>query len=65
MKSVIRPVSRLVFFLGILLNTEPKAFADVGAIAEETASALVEQLIGQSAPQADVAAAVASAKQEG
>ena len=44
-----------------------KAFADVGAIAEETASAVVEQLIGSAAAQADVAAAVAAAnaKREG
>jgi F-type H+-transporting ATPase subunit b len=48
-----------------IAEIKAKAFADVGAIAEETASALVEQLIGHSAPQADVAAAVASAKQEG
>lgn len=43
-----------------------KAFADVGAIAEETATAVVEQLVGGSAAKADVAAAVASAaKREG
>ena len=44
-----------------------KAFADVGAIAEETASAIVDQLIGGTATKADVATAVASAsaKQEG
>jgi len=42
-----------------------KAFADVGAVAEEAASAVIEQLLGSPAPQPDVAAAVASAKQEG
>ena len=43
-----------------------KAFADVGTIAEETASAVVDQLIGGSVNKADVAAAVAAAssKQE-
>ena len=48
-----------------IAEIKASAFADVGGIAEETAGALVEQLIGQAAPQADVAAAVASAKQEG
>lgn len=48
-----------------IAEIKASAFADVGGIAEETASVLVEQLIGQAAPQADVAAAVASAKQEG
>jgi F-type H+-transporting ATPase subunit b len=44
-----------------------KAFADVGSIAEETASAVVEQLIGSAAAQADVSVAVAAAaaKREG
>jgi len=44
-----------------------KAFADVGAIAEETAAAVVEQLIGGAVVTADVAAAVAeaNAKREG
>jgi F-type H+-transporting ATPase subunit b len=48
-----------------IAEIKASAFADVGGIAEETAGALVEQLIGQAAPHADVAAAVASAKQEG
>jgi F-type H+-transporting ATPase subunit b len=44
-----------------------KAFGDVGAIAEETAAAVVEQLVGNVAGKADVASAVAaaSAKREG
>lgn len=44
-----------------------KAFGDVAAIAEETASAVVEQLVGNVAGKADVASAVAAAaaKQEG
>ena len=47
-----------------IADVKAKAFADVGAIAEETAAAVVEQLIGGSAAQADVAAAVAAAKKE-
>lgn len=39
-----------------------KAFAEVGAIAEETASAIVDQLIGSKATADDVKAAVAAAK---
>ena len=50
---------------GRIAEIKAKAFADVGAIAEETASAVVEQLIGGSAAQTEVAAAVAAAKQEG
>jgi F-type H+-transporting ATPase subunit b len=48
-------------------EVKTKAFADVSAIAEETATAVVEQLIGGTVAKADVAAAVASAnvKQEG
>lgn len=42
-----------------------KAFADVGQIAEDTATAVVEQLIGAKATKAEVATAVAGAKQEG
>lgn len=42
-----------------------KAFADVGAVAEETASVIVEQLTGTGATAGEIAAAVASAKQEG
>ena len=41
-----------------------KAFADVGTIAEETAAAVVDQLIGGTVAKADVAAAVAAAKKE-
>lgn len=48
-----------------IAEIKTKAFADVGAIAEETASAVVEQLIGGSAAQTEVAAAVAAVKQEG
>lgn len=39
-----------------------KAFADVGAIAEDTASAIVDQLIGGKATGDDIKAAVAAAK---
>jgi F-type H+-transporting ATPase subunit b len=39
-----------------------KAFADVSAIAEETASAIVDQLIGSKATGDDIKAAVAAAK---
>ena len=47
-----------------IADVKAKAFADVGAIAEETAAAVVDQLIGGSAAQSDVAAAVAAAKKE-
>ena len=47
-----------------IADVKAKAFADVGAIAEETASAVVEQLIGGSAAKTDVAAAVAAAEKE-
>jgi len=47
-----------------IADVKAKAFADVGAIAEETASAVVEQLIGGSAARTDVAAAVAAAEKE-
>ncbi|AYC99824.1 F0F1 ATP synthase subunit B [Neorhizobium sp. NCHU2750] len=40
-----------------------KAFTEVGAIAEETASAIVDQLIGGKATGDDIKAAVAAAKQ--
>jgi F-type H+-transporting ATPase subunit b len=48
-------------------DIKSKAFADVGAIAEETASAVVEQLVGGVAATGDVATAVAeaTAKREG
>jgi F-type H+-transporting ATPase subunit b len=41
-----------------------KAFAEVGQIAEETASAIVDQLIGTKASGDDIKAAVAAAKTE-
>ncbi len=47
-----------------IAEIKAKAFADVGAVAEEAASSVVEQLIGVPASQADVATAVARAKQE-
>jgi F-type H+-transporting ATPase subunit b len=47
-----------------IADIKAKAFADVGAIAEETATAVVEQLIGGTAGKDDVAAAVAAAKKE-
>ncbi len=47
-----------------IADIKAKAFAEVGTIAEDTAGAVVEQLIGTQVPQADVAAAVATAKQE-
>lgn len=48
-----------------IAGIKEKAFADVGAIAEGTAAAIVEQLTGSAASASDVAAAVSSAKQEG
>jgi F0F1-type ATP synthase membrane subunit b/b' len=61
------PVPRQTPSAQPLEEEKTKAFADVGAIAEETATAVVEQLIGGTVAKADVAAAVASAnvKQEG
>ena len=50
---------------GRIAEIKSRAFADVGTIATETATAVVDRLIGGSVAQADVAAAVASAKQEG
>ena len=47
-----------------IAGIKAKAFADVGVIATETASAVVERLIGSPVAEADVAAAVAGAKQE-
>lgn len=47
-----------------IAEIKAKAFADVGAIAEETAAAVVEQLIGGTAAKPEVAAAVAAAKKE-
>ncbi|APO73766.1 ATP synthase subunit b/b' [Rhizobium etli 8C-3] len=49
---------------GRIADIKAKAFADVGTIAEETASAVIEQLIGGTAVKTDVAAAVAAAKKE-
>lgn len=48
-----------------IAEIKAKAFSDVGSIATETATAVVERLIGGSVPQADVSAAVEAAKQEG
>jgi F-type H+-transporting ATPase subunit b len=50
-----------------IAEVKTKAFADVGTIAEETASSVVEHLIGGATVQGDIAAAVAdaSAKREG
>jgi len=48
-----------------IAEIKAKAFADVGAVAEEAATVVVEQLIGTQASQADIATAVANAKQEG
>jgi F-type H+-transporting ATPase subunit b len=50
-----------------IAEVKQKAFADVGTIAEETATSVVEHLIGGAAPKADITAAVAdiSAKREG
>ncbi|MBZ5760539.1 MULTISPECIES: F0F1 ATP synthase subunit B [Rhizobium] len=47
-----------------IAEIKAKAFADVGAVAEEAASSVVEQLIGMPASQSEVAAAVANVKQE-
>jgi F-type H+-transporting ATPase subunit b len=48
-----------------IAEIKARAFADVGTVAEEAASAVIAQLIGSPASQTEVAAAVASAKQEG
>lgn len=45
-----------------IAEIKASAFAEVGSIAEETASAIVDQLIGPKASQDDVKAAVAAAK---
>jgi F-type H+-transporting ATPase subunit b len=42
-------------------DIKAKAFADVGAVAEETASAVIEHLIGSAAAPTEVASAVAAA----
>jgi F-type H+-transporting ATPase subunit b len=47
-----------------IATIKAQAFAEVGAIAEEAAGAIVEQLIGPKASAEDVRAAVASAKVE-
>ena len=47
-----------------IAEIKAKAFSDVGSIATETASAVIDSLIGGSVPEADVAAAVQAAKQE-
>jgi F-type H+-transporting ATPase subunit b len=47
-----------------IAEIKAQAFADVGAIAEETAAAVVEQLIGGTAAKPEVAAAVAAVKKE-
>ncbi|TCU19037.1 F0F1 ATP synthase subunit B [Rhizobium sullae] len=49
---------------GRIGEIKAKAFADVGAIAEDTAAAVIEQLIGGTTAKTDVAAAVAAAKKE-
>nr|WP_316652773.1 F0F1 ATP synthase subunit B [uncultured Gellertiella sp.] len=48
-----------------IAEIKARAFADVGAIATETATAVIDRLIGGSVSQADVSMAVAAAKQEG
>jgi F-type H+-transporting ATPase subunit b len=47
-----------------IADIKAKAFADVGQIAEDTASAVVDQLIGAKASGEDIKAAVAAAKTE-
>ncbi|WP_160010090.1 F0F1 ATP synthase subunit B [Rhizobium sp. 18055] len=47
---------------GKIADVKAKAFADVGTIAEETAKAVVEQLIGGTATKAEVTSAVTAAK---
>jgi F-type H+-transporting ATPase subunit b len=47
---------------GRIADIKAKVFADVGTIAEETATAVIEQLIGGKTAKADVTAAVAAAK---
>lgn len=53
---------RLAAAEGRIGEIKAKAFADVGAIAEETAAAIVDQLIGPKASGDDIKAAVAAAK---
>ena len=50
-----------------IADVKEKAFAEVGTIAEDTASAVVEHLVGGAAGKAEIAKAVAeaTAKQEG
>ena len=44
-----------------IAGIKDKALADVGAIAEETASAVVEQLLGSKTTKAEISAAVKAA----
>ncbi len=46
-----------------IAEIKAKAFTEVGAIAEETASAIVEQLIGAQVSEGDLKAAVSAAKE--
>ncbi|MDO1581202.1 F0F1 ATP synthase subunit B [Rhizobium oryzicola] len=48
-----------------IADIKAKAFAEVGTIAEETASAIVDRLIGAKATADDIRAAVSAAKVEG
>ena len=56
------PPGSLVSCEGRIADIKAKVFADVGTIAEETATAVIEQLIGGKTAKADVTAAVAAAK---
>jgi F-type H+-transporting ATPase subunit b len=47
---------------GHIAEIKAKAFADVGTIAEETAKAVVEQLVGGTATKAEITSAVTAAK---
>lgn len=48
-----------------IAEIKAKAFANVDDIAQETAAAIVDQLVGVTAADADIKSAVAAAKQEG
>ena len=45
----------------VAATIKQQAFADVGAVAEETATAIVDQLIGTKVTETDAKAAVAAA----
>jgi F-type H+-transporting ATPase subunit b len=46
-----------------IASVKASAMRDVGSIAEETASQIVERLLGKPAPKSDIAAAVKAARE--